>query len=116
MFFMPIRRPNPQPLGNGWQSMSTAPKDGTQVEICCTYGVAPWYGVYSWKNGRWSEVNDNSKGLTEDNSFHWRPYSNGKCPAEYIDPTGGAQNTRNYWLRACGHPPVEGGDKDWTKE
>lgn len=115
MFFMPMRRPNPEPLGNGWQSMGTAPKDGTVVEICCTYGVAPWYGLYCYKDDRWQRTDDERSGFTEDNSFHWRPYSNGQSSAQYVDPTGGAQNTRNYWLHACGHPPAKDGYEDFTK-
>lgn len=33
---------------SGWQSMITAPHDGTWVELKCTYGVAPWYCVARW--------------------------------------------------------------------
>jgi hypothetical protein len=32
----------------GWQPVSTAPRDGTVVEMLETYGVAPWYGIFKW--------------------------------------------------------------------
>lgn len=32
----------------GWQSMDTAPKDGSIIEIMNTYGLVPWYGLFKW--------------------------------------------------------------------
>jgi hypothetical protein len=32
-----------------WQDMSTAPRDGTPIEIKCTYGYEPWVQVGRWK-------------------------------------------------------------------
>ena len=97
-----------------WRGMATAPRDGTIIEVRCTYGVAPWYGLYRWtdritlnQNGvihemtgqpRWAKVGDDSSGFSEDSSFSWRPY-NGAATA-YIDPTGGLQDSPAYWRGA----------------
>lgn len=35
--------------GSGWQPMSTAPRDGQDVEIVCTWGLDPWYAVRHYK-------------------------------------------------------------------
>lgn len=43
-----MRRHSCPPVGQGWREMDTAPRDGTIVELCCTYGVAPWYGLFRW--------------------------------------------------------------------
>jgi hypothetical protein len=100
--------------GSDWGPMSTAPKDGTIIEIRCTYGVAPWYGLFRWSNtvdfghgaglsnsAAWRGVPDSRQGIaSEDATFSWRPYYG--QPGQYDDPTHGAQNTREYWLRAVG--------------
>lgn len=107
-----------------WRPMATAPRDGTPIEVRCTYGVAPWYGLYRWiktpgvqvcrpggqsfpQEGRWAGVHDEGRSFDEDNSFSWRPYAGNSVT--YVDPTGGAQNTDSYWRRAVaakyGLPP-----------
>ena len=95
-----------------WQHLSTAPRDGTVVEMRCTYGVAPWYGLFRWTNEvigpdgtvlftrdypEWVGYVDPSLSVTEDEHLRWRPY-NGSLP--YVDPTGGAQNEGAYWRGA----------------
>lgn len=89
----------------GWRSMSDAPRDGSIIEVRCTYGVAPWYGLFQWivpsygGKAEWCKVGCEASGFTESDEFSWRPYaSSGK----YVDPTGGAQDSPEYWLRACG--------------
>jgi hypothetical protein len=106
----------------GWQPIDTAPKDGTIVEIRCTYGVAPWYGLYRWTkqvtmpvyekhadggytsrmqtmdSPGWHKVGDESAGFSEDSSVTWRPYKGAELA--YVDPTGGAQNSMAYWRGA----------------
>lgn len=89
-----------------WQEMSTAPRDGTPIEVRCTYGIAPWYGLYIWgvepewpdSDPRWMQVGDPCAGICENMSFQWRPYQGD--PLAYIDPTHGAQETMEYWQAA----------------
>lgn len=37
----------------GWRSTETAPRDGTLVEIKCTYGVKPWVAPARWSKNRY---------------------------------------------------------------
>lgn len=102
--------------GDGWRSFDSAPRDGTAIEVRCTYGVAPWYGLYRWtdemtvtqdgvthimhsQQKRWAKVGDDCSGFTEDHSFTWRPY--GGQAQSYVDPTGGFQNDPRYWRQAA---------------
>jgi hypothetical protein len=101
------------PQGNNWKSMAIAPRDGTTIELCCTYGVAPWYGIYAWKSERnfpdgtewkgmeptWVCVTEQSKSVSDEAYLYWRPYNQ---TGDYVDPTNGAQNTSEYWRKACG--------------
>lgn len=96
---------------NAWLSMDTAPRDGTWVELKCTYGVAPWYCLARWtdehiahdqdgqahpyKANKPSWVQREGGGPFNEGSLHWRPYT-GEAVA-YIDPTGGMQNDPAYW-------------------
>lgn len=91
-----------QTIGNldfsGWFSMDTAPRDGTWVELKCTYGVAPWYCVAQWniEELRWKKPD--GSGPFSESSLHWRPYDGDI--AAYTDPTGGMQNDAAYWRGA----------------
>lgn len=102
-------------LDSGWKPMSTAPHDGTIIEVCNNYGIAPYYGLYRWtterkcfdNNGKietftmapgWVSVKDGMQSFEEGHHFTWRPYSG--TPEGYRDPTGGAQDSSGYWLRA----------------
>lgn len=104
----------------GWQTMASAPRDGTIIEICCTYGRAPWYGRYRWASEmlvrygetkadgsiitdtrfirlpepRWMAVDRLGSSLDDETHMQWRPTEQGPS---YTDPTGGAQNTEAYW-------------------
>lgn len=106
--------------GGDWRDMASAPRDGTTIEVRCTYGIAPWYGLYKWAAAPyggtegWRKVSDENSSFTEDPSFSWRPYDGD--PGSYVDPTGGAQNTRNYWLRAAGYPPAPHGHLPFEEE
>ena len=93
----------------GWRSMDTAPRDGTWVELKCTYGVAPWYCVARWTEeiitatgttfrGRASWQKLQGGGPFDEGSLHWRPYEGD--PAAYVDPTCGMQNDMAYWRGA----------------
>jgi hypothetical protein len=99
-----------------WRSMDSAPRDGSTIEVRCTYGVAPWFGLYHWtdemnyrdqsgalhqmrgQSKRWGKVGDEGMGFDEGPSFSWRPYRGDA--AHYQDPTGGAQNSMAYWRGA----------------
>lgn len=100
---------------SGWRSMDTAPRDGTPVELKCTYGVAPWYGVFKWTGKRaahgpngelhefeteptWVDARNPSMGVSDEGHLHWRPYNG--AVASYVDPTGGMQNDDRYWRGA----------------
>ncbi len=88
--------------GNDWKPASTAPRDGTVVEMAETYGTAPWYGVFKYVNGHWQKANSPNEGVSEDECLFWRPYKSNV--AAYKDPTGGAQNTVKYW---CDHMHIK---------
>lgn len=116
--------------------MSTAPRDGTIIELRCSYGVAPWYDLYRWTDeiqvevigydtdaeGKWRQRDlgfETSKGtrkkwvsatrpghsMASEESLHWRPAPAGS-PANYVDPTNGAQKTNEYWRNACARPTI----------
>lgn len=122
--------------GNGmaigdWQPMSTAPRDGTPVELRCTYGVAPWYGLFSWTDEAMVSVtichsdgtqtheprqlhkvtpgwhDASGQGVSDEQYLTWRPYSGNA--GGYVDPTGGLQDNPAYWRAAVaakyGLPP-----------
>lgn len=101
--------------GINWQPMSTAPRDGTVVEIKNSYGVAPTYSLGKWTDeglahGRdgqmhpfkrdhasWFNIKSGGGWISE-SSLSWRPYV-GDVDS-YVDPTGGAQNSMAYWRGA----------------
>lgn len=104
------------PHGSGWRSMDTAPRDGTTVELCCTYGIMPWYDLFKWTDERtipvhgaegvveirkikgefgWVKVGDENGGVSDEAHLQWRPTD--QSPNSYVDPTGGAQFNGAYW-------------------
>lgn len=104
---------------NGWRPVATAPRDGTVVEMLETYGIGPWYGLFKWtdkiilkddkgKNQEiktipgWSSVDRGNVGVTESKCLFWRPYK--PTSIKYIDPTGGSQESVEYWCRAAHRP------------
>src|SRR5262250_1238248 len=76
---------------NEWRDMSSAPHDGTVVEVMCTYGIAPWYALARWTSERlwvsclqmessWEIVapipqGALSGGYVEEGSLKWRPWN-----------------------------------------
>lgn len=100
---------------DGWRSMETAPRDGTWVELKCSYGVAPWYCIARWtdeevmrcvngpsvtfKKSKPSWIKSSGGGPFDERSLQWRPYS-GEV-ADYKDPTGGMQDDPAYWRGAA---------------
>lgn len=99
----------------GWLSMNSAPRDGTVVELMCTYGVAPWYSLCRWTREDMAHGRDGLMPFTKDEPswvkveggggpfseghLKWRPYDGDA--AAYVDPTGGAQNDMAYWRGAA---------------
>lgn len=85
-------------MSDGWKTMASAPRDGTVVELAETYGVAPWYGIYKFKDKGWQKTSDPNSGVSEDNCLFWRPYKGDA--SKYKDPTGGKQQSVKYWCDA----------------
>lgn len=72
---------------NDWSPMTNAPRDGTVVELRCTYGD-PWTDLYRWKraenevlltngdlvpaNPRWCNLRDESRTISDEKYFQWR--------------------------------------------
>lgn len=83
----------------GWNNITEAPRDGTVIEIQNNYGIAPTYSICKWVSGRgWQNAVNESSGVSDGPHLSWRPYVG--AVDSYIDPTGGAQETREYWDRA----------------
>lgn len=83
----------------GWNNITEAPRDGTVIEVQNNWGIAPTYSICKWAEGRgWQDAADSSSGVTDGAHLSWRPYA-GSVDA-YLDPTGGAQNSEEYWDRA----------------
>jgi hypothetical protein len=78
-----------------FRSMVDAPRDGTPVEIECSYGRMPWYDLMAWRDGRWWSVNRPGHTLSDEKSMKWRPYEGDT--SQYVDPTGGLQFRGEYW-------------------
>ena len=89
----------------GWQSIKSAPRDGTTIEMLETYGVAPWYGLFRWGTqygqSGWWQINRRGFSVMENECLFWRPYKSGKA---YVDPTGGAQESMAYWCAYIHRP------------
>lgn len=83
----------------GWNNITAAPRDGTVIEIQNNWGIAPTYGLYKWAQGRgWVDAADDCRGVGDGDHLSWRKH--GGSVDGYRDPTGGAQDTQEYWDRA----------------
>ena len=86
-------------LSSQWKPLSTAPHDGTVVELLNTYGIAPTYGLFKYDAKlHWIQVDVKDRGLSDGNCMYWRSYTG--AIDKYIDPTGGKQNSVAYWCSA----------------
>jgi hypothetical protein len=86
---------------SAWQPIVSAARDGTVIEIKNDYGIAPWYGLHKWVSGRgWVSATDESSECGDGPWLTWRPYEGD--PAQYTDPTNGAQESKEYWQAASG--------------
>ncbi len=88
-----------------WRPMPDAPRNGLLIEVRCTAGIVPWYGLYHWITNtdrsdvaRWARVDDESHTFTEGPDFTWRPYHGDH--RTYRDPTNGLQDDPAYWRGA----------------
>lgn len=94
-----------------WQPIATAPRDGTLVELRCTYGVAPWYGLHRWADeclasgpDGWVSIKtkpawvsaDGKQSGSDEAYLSWRPFEGD--PGTYVDPTHGFQADPKYWV------------------
>ncbi|KKM22606.1 hypothetical protein LCGC14_1623560 [marine sediment metagenome] len=101
-----------------WRDITEAPRDGTVIEIQNNYGVAPTFRLSKWVSARgWVDATDENMGTSDGPHLSWRPFDGD--PTVYVDPTGGAQNTNEYWLRACGmsttHPQPRQTEPWWKR-
>jgi hypothetical protein len=90
-----------------WQSIQTAPRDGTLIEIRNSYGIAPWYDIFRWHHCgdardvfEWQSVRRAGHSIMQgaEPFLSWRPFS-GNIDF-YTDPSHGAQDTPQYWRQA----------------
>lgn len=90
--------------GGRWKSISTAPIDGTIIELKNNYGVAPSYSLVKRVDDRWQKANDPCSAVGDFEEHEWREYS-GQIQ-DYADPTRGMQDDMNYWRTAVAikHP------------
>lgn len=88
-------------MAGTFRSMNDVPRDGTVVEIECSYGVMPHYDIYRWEDESWKSASRPGHGLASEAQCNWRPYSGDAT--NYVDPTGGAQWTNEYWHAGMGH-------------
>ena len=86
-------------IQNEWKDITTAPKDGSIIEIQNNWTLAPWYTLSIWNNDceSWQNL-ENGKVI---NSFHingghlkWREFKGNIL--RYKDPTNGEQFKPNY--------------------
>jgi hypothetical protein len=86
----------------GWRTLASSPRDGTIIEMLETRGVAPSYDLFKWGDfggaGGWVSVKNAHLGHLESVCAFWRPYHGN--PLTYVDPTGGRDNTLEYWCDA----------------
>ena len=93
----------------GWASMATAPRDGSVIEVQNNCGVAASFDLYRWcaERNKFIKQPERENGYgsfdEKDSGFSWRATS--QSPATYVDPTGGAQHSNDYWIRAAGLNP-----------
>jgi len=100
-----------------WQPMSTAPRNGTIIEIECRYGVKPWRRLHKWSNVRrmeiggeirelifdepsWVSIPNEANSIAFENSCVWRPWSG--PIEEFHDPLAGFDEYEYY---TGGRPP-----------
>lgn len=80
----PINTNNCSSLGatrfGQWKPLTTAPRDGTRIDMLQTYGIRPWHGVFRWQSWgggskAWVNTKDERRSVIEGPCLFWRPYS-----------------------------------------
>ena len=74
----------------GWKPATSAPHDGTVVEMLETFSATPWYGLFKWSKDQsgeasWTNADNPQQGVVEDTCLYWRPYKDTGKP--YVDPS-----------------------------
>jgi hypothetical protein len=67
--------------------MTSAPRDGTLIEIECGFGTKPWRRIVKWRSDAfagWVAFPDFMSGPAFEGSCWWRPFSGD--PAAHYDP------------------------------
>lgn len=94
--FEPYSRCTGISTDSDWQDIVSAPRDGTPVELENCYGIRPTYSLCKWITGRgWVDASDDAHGVGDGPWLRWREYLGE--PADYVDPTHGAQYSMGYW-------------------
>lgn len=92
----------------GWSDMTSAPTDGTVIEIQNNYGIAPCFGLYKRQDEKWIDVvashQNSTMYISEGDiiAFSCRPYTG--TVEDYVDPTFGEQDKPEYWRNAVKLP------------
>lgn len=94
--FQPYERCVGISTDSNWKDITSAPRDGTPIELENCYGIRPTYSLCKWIQGQgWIHVNDECHGVGDGPWLRWREYKGD--PSAYVDPTNGAQETMSYW-------------------
>lgn len=68
--------------GPGWKRAYGAPRDGTVIELCSTYGSEPWYAFAKWgkqfhSEETWEEQPDGRFSVSDSETLWWKPIPEG---------------------------------------
>lgn len=55
-----------------WQPISSAPKDGTAIELENSFGEYVWYAVCKWAGGTWQFADNPHAGMMDGPYLRWR--------------------------------------------
>jgi hypothetical protein len=76
-----------------WKSITTAPRDGTVIELKNSYGILPTFSLCRWTESGWRKHDDPMSGVIDGPHLEWREYGGG----EYRD----YNPTMEDWQRAA---------------
>src|SRR5690242_7899141 len=83
----------------GWRNMDTAPRDGTEIEIKCTYGYKPSFMKARWTNDKYAgPIWQSTQRLEYTNLVTGEKGSSPGCFVEDVDSgSNGANNSNLRW-------------------